>query len=804
MRPLSLFVFVLFLGMAPMLVGQAAPAGAQEPAAVWRTLWQPTFDAGKSASVKDLTLVRDRIHLTLIDGTLQFTQPVNGIVFGATFRGNARLQVQPPNSVEAGQLRLLTKQDTLDMQFSEATFSFTDNTFNEVAAKVQWAASGPTTDDLYTTRQQQREDLGAELLPRLFKGIFSADRTRTALFIADLKTKERGWVEVHWDALEPEEIRVGRWVDVGPVKIFDRWLSFPAGGRSASEAYNDPLAKEDFVIRSYRINATVTGGADLSATTWVTLETHFVGERVLLFPLDSNLRVDSVKDVQGNALPFYQARESKDRNQSYGEYIAVILPEPTGTGRNSTLEFRYAGKRAIRKAGNGNFFCESFGWYPARAESFASRADFEISFRSPKRYTLVATGNKVSETTDGAWTISTWKSDLPLAVAGFAYGDYKVYTEKAGSIDVEVYANREPDDAMSGVQRAFDSGTAHAAVGTLSPARMAKTMGGEMANTLRVFDQYFGPYPYKHLSVTSLPLSYSYGQGWPGLIYLWSASFLDSTQRHAIGLQDQVGLTDFFRAHESSHQWWGHRVGWKSYHDQWLSEGFAQFSGNLYVQFRENQKEYLNRVRKDKQDLLNKNRYGHVYESLGPVWMGNRLASSQAPGGYAVVIYKKGGYILHMLRMMLYDYHRKDSETRFIAMMRDFCETYNNKAASTEDFKAIVEKHMTPAMDLNGNHRMDWFFNQYVYGTGIPQYQFHYSVQPAEGKWKVAGELVRSGVQEGWKDAVPLYLHVGGRATRLGFITARESKTSFDFLLPMQPERLTINDNEDILAEVKQ
>jgi len=805
MRPLGLFALFVFLGMGPRLAGQATPTGAQEPAAVWKTLWQPTFDAGRSASVKDLTLVRDRIRLTLIDGTLQFTQPVNGIVFGATFRGNGRLQIQPPDATEAQQLRLLARQDTLDLQFSEATFSFTDNTFNEIAAEVQWAAGGATSDDLYTSRQQQRENLGAELLLRLFKSVLSAERTHAALFFADLKTKEKGWVEVHWDALEPEETRVGRWVNVGPVKTFDRWLSFPAGGRSASEAYNDSLAKEDFAIRSYRINATVTGGAELGATTWVTLETHLAGERVLLFNLDSNLRVDSVKGAQGNALPFYQARESKDHDQSYGEYVAVVLPEPTKAGQNLALEFRYVGKRAIRKAGNGNFFCESSGWYPARPNSFAYRADFEVNFRSPKKYTLVATGDKVSETNDGDWTISTWKSDLPLAVAGFAYGDYKVYTEKAGSIDVQVYANREPDDLMASVQRAFESGARQAAVGSLSPSGMAKVMGGEMANTLRIFEQYFGPYPYKHLAVTSLPFSYSYGQGWPGLIYLWSASFLDSTQRHAIGLQDQVRLTDFFRAHESSHQWWGHRVGWKSYHDQWLSEGFAQFSGNLYVQFRQNQKEYLNRLRKDKEGLQNKNQYGHVYESLGPVWMGNRLASSQAPDGYNIVIYNKGGYILHMLRMMLFDPRNPNPDQRFQSMMQDFCQIFDNKSASTEDFKAVVEKHMGQWMDLEGNHRMDWFFRQYVYGTGIPEYEFSYQTQEVGGgKWKVTGTVTRKNLLEGWKDILPLYLHRGGGAARLGFIITMKTETPFDFTLPFKPEKLSLNFYEDILTNIRQ
>ena len=35
----------------------------------------------------------------------------------------------------------------------------------------------------------------------------------------------------------------------------------------------------------------------------------------------------------------------------------------------------------------------------------------------------------------------------------------------------------------------------------------------------------------------------------------------------------------------------------------------------------------------------------------------------------------------------------------------------------------MVEKHMTPEMDVEGNHRIDWFFNEWVYGTEIPRYR---------------------------------------------------------------------------------
>ena len=49
--------------------------------------------------------------------------------------------------------------------------------------------------------------------------------------------------------------------------------------------------------------------------------------------------------------------------------------------------------------------------------------------------------------------------------------------------------------------------------------------------------------------------------------------------------------------------------------------------------------------------------------------------------------------------MCFYDYRSQEPEARFIAMMKDFCQTYDNKPASTEDFKVMVEKHMTPSME---------------------------------------------------------------------------------------------------------
>jgi peptidase M1-like protein len=803
------------------------PAAAQTPApstaaAIWNALAAPAMDPAKSAHVENVTIARDAIHITFTDGTIQFTQPVNGVVFGAVFHGNGRLEAAPPNPLELRQLYLFTKQQKLSMTFTDATFSFTDGLLDEIAKQLKWQTAGAANDDLYANRQKEREELGAEYLPRLFKSVMSPDRKRTAYFLADLKTKEKGWVEVRDDAMQPEEIRVGHWSDVGPFKLLDVWMNFSAGGRDSRRVYDDPAERLDFLIPSYQISANVADNAELNATAHASLQPRYSGEQILLFSLDSNLRLSSVKDAQGRSLEFFQARERKERSQSYGDYVAVALKEPAQAARNEDLEFKYGGKHVVIKVGSGNYFCESFGWYPAAfanelgVDEFAFRSTFDLTFRNSKKYSLVATGNKAGETVDGNQLITTWKTEIPIAAAGFAFGDYKITTEKVGDVEVQVYANREPDDLLQSIQRRFDNplddlargpGGGHVAsgaIGNLTPAALGKTISIETANTLRVFQNYFGPYPYKQLVVTNI--IGSYGQGWPGLLYLGWFTFLDSTQRNELGIRNQVGLTDFFRGHESSHQWWGHRVGWKSYHDQWLSEGFAEFSGKLYVQFRRDPKEFLNQLRKDKELLQTGDINRHEVDSLGPIWMGRRIRSSETgPGSYQDLIYSKGGYVLQMLREQLVDPRSQDSDHFFKEMMQDYCKTFDNKPASTEDFKSIVEKHMVRGMDLDGNHKMDWFFNQYVYGTGIPHYVFRSSVEPTpDGKTHIKGQLTRTGVPENWKDVVPLYAHMGDKTMRLGTLSATHPTETVDATVPAKIDRISINDHEDLLADVKQ
>ena len=184
--------------------------------------------------------------------------------------------------------------------------------------------------------------------------------------------------------------------------------------------------------------------------------------------------------------------------------------------------------------------------------------------------------------------------------------------------------------------------------------------------------------------------------------------------------------------------------------------------------------------------------------------MGFRLSSEKT--GFSVyqdLVYPKGAYILHMIQMMMWT--PKEGDARFIVMMHDFVNTYRLKAATTEDFKAIVEKHMSPGMDMDGNGRMDWFFNEYVYGTDLPAYHFEGQVTPNDAGSSLHFKLTQSGVPPTFKMLVPIYMELAdGKIIRLGVINIPGDKTIDQTVnlgkLTTPVKRVLINYYYDVLS----
>jgi hypothetical protein len=154
-----------------------------------------------------------------------------------------------------------------------------------------------------------------------------------------------------------------------------------------------------------------------------------------------------------------------------------------------------------------------------------------------------------------------------------------------------------------------------------------------------------------------------------------------------------------------------------------------------------------------------------------------------------------------MLRTIMYD--RNTGDQRFIDMMHDFVKTYFNQNASTEGFKRVVEKHMTPAMDLDGNKRMDWFFNEWVYGTELPRYRIEYTLTPEpDGKVMLKLTVSQSSVSERFKMLVPIYMDFDGKWVRLGLVNLTGNTTAAELKvrLPQRPKRVVLNAFHDVLA----
>jgi aminopeptidase N len=181
--------------------------------------------------------------------------------------------------------------------------------------------------------------------------------------------------------------------------------------------------------------------------------------------------------------------------------------------------------------------------------------------------------------------------------------------------------------------------------------------------------------------------------------------------------------------------------------------------------------------------------------------MGIRLDTYKTGSAYRKLVYPKGGYILHMLRRMMWDPQTHDDD--FIALMHDFVKTNTNLNASSEDFLAALNRHVKKSMDLERNGRADWFFRDWVYGNEIPSYHLEYSLTPADqGKVLLTGKITQSGVSDNFVMPVPVYVEFDVRPQMIGSATLRGNRTSSEFkvMLPKKPKRVLINVNHDVLA----
>ncbi len=785
----------------------AAPAPNSDPN--YQALRNLTL-SGEGVNVTNFELKRDAGTFHLHSGTVCFTAPVNGKVTGAVFAGDGNFILNPPTETERKSLKLLTKEDEFSENFSQMVLRFTDSTYEEIKKGGSGSASGCDAGPLKDSQHITRHKLKHNLEVRLLEDVLSPEPG--GLFIAFIHGKHYDGQERY--TIDPHE---GRYEQVEFMTYdenkFGQWAAFPMSGEHKRGAVGRPIH-----VEHEQLETTLEKNANLIGKATTTFTAQLNGLKVAPFDLFRSLRVKSVHAEDGTALSFIQEDKNDDPQ------FAVILPKVLAAGDKYTITTEYEGKEAVTNEGGGNYFpVARMDWYPNNPESgLGEYASYDMTFRIPKGMQIAATGVRVSDSNEGGQNVTVWKSETPQTVAGFSLGRFKVEEAKLDKPEyyIQSFANEESPDWVNALQRAASggelptgprgpgspSGGPDVALGTMSTTGLNKKALAEGELAVQLYTDYFGPSLFKHLQLTQ-QTACNFGQSWPELVWIPICYYFDTTVRHQLHMDwGDRGYWKVVTPHEVAHQWWGHTVGFNSYRDQWMSEGFADMSASLYLTFIEkNPKKYLTFWNDERELLLERDPQGFRAIDAGPLTMGYRTSNTRT--GFDTtrrLIYPKGAYVLHMIRMMMHD--RQTGDQRFKETMQDFVKTYSGKSATTEDFKAMIEKHMTPEMDLEGDHRMDWFFNEYVYGTALPTYKSDSSFDiGADGDVVLNMKLTQSGVDDQFRMLLPVYLELAdgniaflGRARMVGNKTV-EQKVPLKGL-KTKPHRVAINYYDDVLA----
>ncbi len=752
--PLSLFTALLLTFGS--LTAQT-PSGT--PSAMFRTLLDLEPDPARGAMVVGLTLTRGTGQITLESGTLWLARPVNGRVVGAMFVGTGAFRFTAPTPIERGQLARLVGDSAIDAKVKRVFFLFSDSTLTELERSVTFGPLDPVSaaahlanDALAYIKPKEDESFGPELMLPLLNG------NEHGAFYAHIDRDGESPVMLQIDPLNSEPVRLlTKARRVGWVRTTESAAQF--GPEPVPTDGSDVIAP--YGVADYRIDATLArtgmGEARFSAATTLRITASDTVGPWLPFYLATGVDVDSATTAGGAAVPFEKEKD--------GTLLWLRLPEALAAGGATQVRLVYGGD-LIDRYGDFFFLKSSTLWYPRPLDS-RQRADFDLTFHTPEGYRFASVGVLKDSTVADKVLTTHWVSDRPMRNVSFNIGFFE---------DYQVASNgKRPAITVLHSDQALRS------FGMRSLSKAKEAVGQDVSQSAEFFTAMFGDVGHQRLYATIIP--YGHGEAFPGLIHLSFSTF-------ASGDASRDDFNQFFRAHEVAHQWWGIGVDFASYRDQWLSEGFADFSGLWYTQVAQKKNDYyFDQLERWKADLKARQR------EVGPVGLGYRTATASDGSEYDLVVYQKGAWILHMLRILMLDLGTM-KEDRFEATMRDYFQTYQGHSATSDDFRRVAEKH--------AGAPLDWFFEQWLTTTAIPEYKVAWTAVPGEGgRYTVRLRVRQQKVPESFLAYVPVTLKLeGGGVARLR-VKVQGALTEVDLPpMPAKPTTLVFNDLSGVLAEV--
>ena len=805
------------------------------------------LDATRTFHIRGVSIDRPSLHVLLDDGEIGFTADVAGRVTGAFFEGDGEFLLTPPNQGERASMMLFTGMAILEERFGSAYLRFNDDTFAELQPYLRPANDGAEFVARWTKTAQNLADQDAL---RLF-GSFSRGLPTPGAPVASIQPpvvdpsdrmlhvrvagNKLGTFDAYFDTKGVEEIWAGQTRVVAGVTYYDLWTSFTP--RTSSNPRSTSKATwgqdEEASVTRYKIRAEVRPPTTLAADASLEVEVHHGGERTVYFELSRFLQVKEV-DLDGRPIDFINntAIDGTQLARRGNDLVAVVFPEVLREGQKLKLRFVYSGD-VLSEAGGGLLYVGARGtWYPNRG---LQMADFDLEFRYPAGWTLVATGKRVSGEEPQAAIpsgepsaiseeqVARWVTERPSVLAGFNLGKYEMATAMAGQVAVKAYAARAMEKAFP-----RPSGTVIGPVdgrapgmradpivlqpSVPSPARNAQAVADNGAKAVEFYSQRFGSYPYSSLELTQMPGRMS--QGWPGLVFLSSFAFLTHNEAEDLsGSPLESALAGLTLPHETAHQWWGDLVGWRTYRDQWIVEALANYCALMTLE-KDRPGDVRAILEQYREELAAKNKDGEALRDAGPVTLGLRLNSSHFPNGYEAISYGRGTWLFHMLRNMLLDAETNrdahsgrpafDSEEPFVRSLRKVRERYSEKALSTRELFAVFEEDLPKSLWYEGHKSLDWFVQSWVEGTALPRFNLQNVkyVRRANGT-EVTGTLQQKDTPQDYVSAVPVYAVSGDQKVLLGTVLADGPETSFRLSAPAGMRRIVLDPYQTLLSAPK-
>jgi hypothetical protein len=710
-------------GMLRLVVEIFTERGIEGRLGTWRIDARPgntAADPWRIASVSRLSVVTGLYRLSLDTATeyditnlvvrapdLTIDMPAGRAFVASTpdgptamvLLGRGRMKFSPPDRAERTQVHILSGRDELVEEIDMAFFRLSPYQFATVVDKNALKPRAVDPSDVRTAVA-----VFNDLAPRSLQvDLSDISRDRWSLtpgfadVIAELRTKRFGTLTYARSSSEPEDINLFDRKRRRNISIYTSAAKLEQRGRFYSED-----ERLDYDVLAYDIDVQITPDRSvIDGDARLKLKIVADGTSSLTLKLAETVTIRGVYSPDfGRLLHLRVVGQSS---------VIVNLPEVLAAGTELWLDVRYSGPvapqafdREAIQVGQGPpsqdqrveiplqpryLYSNRSYWYPQATVTDYATATIRVTV--PVDYDAVATGQPVESPTlppggaDSQRRRKTFvfEASRPvryLAVIVSRFNRLDNARIPAGSSDVSLYIQSTPR----------------------APVRIRDT-SERTASILAFYASLLGDAPYPSFTLAlaesdrpgghSPPYFAVLNQLMPGSTIVW--------RNDPVNFEN---FASFFLAHELAHQWWGQAVGWKNYHEQWLSEAFAQYFAVLYAE-------------KDREGslpgILRQMRRTAIESSPdGPVYLGYRLGHIQGDDRvFRAVVYNKGAMVLHMLRRVI-------GEDAFFGGIRAFYQQWKFKKAGTDDFRQIMER--AAGRDLQR------FFAMWIFGSDIPRIKF--------------------------------------------------------------------------------